>query len=111
VGGVKLYLSNPYASSVGFILRGFMKRQKGFSSNVGIETESGFIAVGDIYVPKPEHLENSYIRDVAFKVLQIFNGECVMFFLHNNKDTTVGPEYLLRYYRKISPVEREFYGF
>jgi hypothetical protein len=87
-----------------------MKRQtQGFSSNVGIEVEGEFIAVGDIYIPKAEHLENSYIRDVPFKVLQIFRGDCVMLFLHNQKDTTISPNYLLRYYRKVSPVEMQFY--
>ena len=86
-----------------------MKQSHGFSSNVGIEVENGFIAVGDIYVPKPEHLENSYINDVPFKVLQIFNGDCVMIFLHNQKDTTISPEFLLKYYRKLTPVEVELY--
>lgn len=88
---------------------GRIKKTIGFSSNVGIEVENGFIAVGDIYVPKAEHLENSYINDVPFKVLQIYNGDCVMLFLRNGKDATISPWYLLRYYRKVSPVELQFY--
>ena len=88
---------------------GRIKQTHGFSSNDGIEVENGFIAVGDIYVPKAEHLENSYIIDVPFKVIQLYNGDCVMLFLHNNKDTTVSPGYLLRYYRKISPVEMQLF--
>lgn len=87
-----------------------IKQTQRFSSNIRIEVENGFIAVGDIYVPKPEHLSNSYINDVPFKVLQIYNnGDCVMLFLRNGKDTTISPWYLLKYYRKASPVELQFY--
>jgi hypothetical protein len=87
------------------------KSPRYLSSNEGIQLDEGhpYIAVGDYYVPKPEHLENSYITDVPFKVIQIFNGDCVMLFPHNERDTTISPKYLLKYYRKATPVELEFY--
>lgn len=88
---------------------GRVKQTQGFSSNVGIEVEDGFISVGDIYVPKLEMYCINAEHDVPFKVLQIYNGDCVMLFLHNQKDTTISPWYLLKYYRKVSPVELQFY--
>jgi hypothetical protein len=88
---------------------GRVKQKHGFSSNVGIETVDGPITVGEYYYPKEHHLDNGYIQPVVFKVIQIFNGDCVMIFPHNGNDTTISPEYLLHNYRKLSPVEVELF--
>ena len=88
---------------------GRVKQTHGFCSNVGIDTVNGYIAVGDYYYPRDHHLEGGYIQPVVFKVIQIFNGECVMVFPHNEKDTSIGPTYLLHNYRKLTPVEVELF--
>lgn len=78
------------------------------SSNDGIQVKNGpYIAVGDIYAPNLEFLR--YTNDNPFKIIQVYLGSLVVVFLNNGRETTLNPSYLLKNYRKLSPVELTFY--